>query len=411
MLMIITYYFGGILMAEFRIISITHDEDVDGIGSQSIAYRYFVTCGGTVTTKMIGEEIQQIIKFIPIRTDYSGFIAYWSAIFAKNIKMLPKRIQNSIPKEIKSYTQIMDYFYNMVTGTEIFDQKLKQILIANQDLYANPGWIVITDIGFNRTFEKLFDFWVESAFKIGYFDHHEIEQNVRDMLKKICTIYINDDIQTSAEIVREFFLSGDPIAQKISEYGSDADFNRFKIPETEKFQKIFNRKLGEEVLDFMMLSFAKGEFTNKMIDKIYLESKLWHDEQEKYLKTHTNVIQIEESKEGSIKFIIGSSGLRPGQITRQLQKDYKPDSEDIEKHVVYIGFNIDSAEVNLRSHNINTYKIARAFGGGGHRERSGFLLNKKYITFYEKGTTINPEKVNFRLLVNEIVTIINNSKE
>jgi oligoribonuclease NrnB/cAMP/cGMP phosphodiesterase (DHH superfamily) len=400
-------------MDKIKVVSLTHEEDMDGIGAQAIIYRFFKTSNISakkydILSDLFGRNIKEDIDLVCLRTNYTDYIMQWAAIFAKNIDKISKSIIDKLKLKSKKFEDIFESFYNYLSKSKISNFLLKQQIFENQSDYVNIQLIIITDLGFNENFESVLNVLENSKFIIAYFDHHEHPANIRDRYKKICVAYINDGIQTASEIASNYFLSGDDIAFNIAKFGADADFNKFKLPETEKFQSILNRKLTDEVFDAMMGFFAAGNFKQPLIEKLYQESVMWQNEQEEFLKTHTYSI-IKKTKDNvDINFIIGISKLKGERMTRIFQKIYTPKAEDVENVFVFIAIDAISREVNIRSHKINVLNIAKKYGGGGHSERAGFILLEKYNK-NPQSLEMDSSMIDYEQLTSDILKIIEKS--
>lgn len=397
-------------MDKLKVVSITHEEDMDGIGAQAIIYRFFKIPNLSLKQKEIindlfDSNITNNVDLYCCRTNYSDYLMQWAAIFAKNSDKLSEKITDQIKLNSRRFEDVFEWFYEYLAKSKMSNYFLKQKIIQNQENYANIQLIIITDLGFNQNFENVLKTIEQSKFKIAYFDHHDMDSTIRERFKKLCIAFINDGIQTSSEIVANFFLPIDDIALNIAKYGADADFNKYKIPETEMFQSILNRKLTDDVFDAMIMFFAKGDFHNQLIKKLYQESLLWQSEQENYLKEHTFSID-KTTKDGVIiSFILGVSKLKAERSTRLLQKTVYPQNEDIEKSYIFIAIDTFSREVNLRSHKVNVFIIAKAFGGGGHTERAGFILPEQYNK-NQNSIELNPTDLKVEALIDDIIKII-----
>ena len=79
-------------MKTFKIASITHGEDLDGVGSQSIIYRYFEILKKPLIAELLSSDqnfpSDTAVEVICLRTDYNDYMYYWSAILAQNLDKL-----------------------------------------------------------------------------------------------------------------------------------------------------------------------------------------------------------------------------------------------------------------------------------------------------------------------------------
>ena len=79
-------------MKTFKIASITHGEDIDGVGSQSIIYRYFEILKKPLIAELLSSDqnfpSDTAVEVICLRTDYNDYMYYWSALLAQNLDKL-----------------------------------------------------------------------------------------------------------------------------------------------------------------------------------------------------------------------------------------------------------------------------------------------------------------------------------
>jgi len=300
------------------IVSITHELDLDGLGSQAIIKRYF-----NKTLKNNNSEI--ILHY----THYSNFI-----------------------------------------------EKIKEILGAK----TLPDQLIISDIGFNDDFKKLFSLfkqYKEKSHKILWFDHHLIDKDNVEELKKILDLYLNDPKRCSAEIIKDYYLPDDSIAKKIAQYSRDIDFHTNKYSISSNLQSIIAYNRGSEsdeikkrIVDLM----ANGIFENEWFNEQLINIKKWEKKQFKFALEHIKLLEIEEFGKIAISF----AEMGGGKLTSLLKENY-PDAK------VFIGIDARYNEITLHSNYINCRELARHFKGGGHKNRAGF----KYETIFIKENEIN----------------------
>lgn len=300
------------------IVSITHELDLDGLGSQAIIKRYF-----NKTLKNNNSEI--ILHY----AHYSNFI-----------------------------------------------EKIKEILGAK----TLPDQLIISDIGFNDDFKKLFSLfkqYKEKSHKILWFDHHLIDKDNVEELKKILDLYLNDPKRCSAEITQDYYLPDDSIANKIAKYSRDIDFHTKKYSIASNLQSIiaYNRgyesdEVKKKIVDLM----SNGIFENDWYNEQLINIKKWENAQSNFALDHIKLIEIEEF--GTIAITFAEIG--GGKLTSVLEENY-PAAK------VFIGIDVRYNEITLHSNYINCRELARYFKGGGHKNRAGF----KYETIFIKENEIN----------------------
>lgn len=245
------------------IISITHEIDLDGLGSQAIIKRYFT--------------------------------------YFKNTKS----------------DDILCYYAHYINFKEVVQEVLSKI--------TPEGLLIISDIGFNEDFMELFPLFEkckEKNCRIYWFDHHIVDKEIQRVLKNTLEEYINDPIRCTAEIIKDYYLPHDSIAIKIASFSRDTDFKTKKYAIASKIQSIisFNRgnelkKNKEKIVSLM----ADGIFENEWYEKQLIKIRVWEEEQTQFAINHAKLIKIEEFG----KFIISFAKLSGGKVVSIL-KDYYP---------------------------------------------------------------------------------------
>ncbi|MBY9004199.1 MAG: hypothetical protein KGD73_09535 [Candidatus Lokiarchaeota archaeon] len=287
------------------IVSLTHEHDLDGLGSQAIIKRYF--------------DLKDKDK-------------------ASSLTLL--------------YAQYID-----------FSDKIKFILNSDE----LPNELIISDIGFNESFLEIFPL-IKKAFacgcRISWFDHHIVNPDVKEQIKSMTTLYVNNEKKCATEIIQNHFLPSDNIAIRIAELAHDSDFKPIKIKLAKNLQSIIGFNRGEEKLQerrYIVDLLSKGKFTHQWFDSQLKNIKDWIDEQSNLALETAKKYQLDKKKE----FVISYSKIGGGKINDILREKY-PDL------FAYIGIDIRYGEIIIHSDNINCRNFALTFGGGGHEERAGF---------------------------------------
>lgn len=301
------------------IVSLTHEHDLDGLGSQAIIQRYF------------------------------------------NLKF---KIQNN---EIS-------YFFADYTN---FVEKIRRILSTE----PIPSQLIISDLGFNDSFKEIFPYFEEAkknGCKISWFDHHIVDASIKDEIKSLIHIYINNPERCAAEIVKDYFMKDDSIASKIAEFARDTDFRTNKYKLASDIQSIisFNRgaQYDQNKHEIVRL-LSQGDFHNSwFMDQLNALNK-WLEEEITYTLDHAIVVPMESF--GDI--IVSWAKIGGGRITRILKQTY-PDAK------AFIGVDTRNNDIIIYSDFINCREFAKEFDGGGHKERAGF----KYSHIFEKNLLPNP---------------------
>ncbi|MFX1493219.1 MAG: DHH family phosphoesterase [Promethearchaeota archaeon] len=243
------------------IVSITHEHDLDGLGSQAIIKRYF--------------------DFF-----YKG--------------------------ERQEFKQYFAHYLDFV-------KKMKNIL--SSDL---PSQLIITDIGFNEDFKQLFSLLGKAKNKgcrILWFDHHLVSNEIKERIKNFAFHYKNDPLMCTAEIVKDHYLPNDSIALKISELARDSDFKTNKFQFADELQLIIGYNRGEskylKKLELVNL-LSKGEFQKPWFSTQLEELRSWFNKESVFALNHAKIVNIEDFGNLAISF----AGISGGKITDLLKKEY-----------------------------------------------------------------------------------------
>ncbi|UCC19021.1 MAG: hypothetical protein JSV62_13075 [Promethearchaeota archaeon] len=245
------------------IISITHELDLDGLGSQAIVRRFFV------------------------------------------------RIERENIDKIKLYYAHYKNFIDVIKKT--------------LDVITPSGYLIISDIGFNDEFLNLFPLFKEikkKNCKIFWFDHHIIDEQIEKKLINCIDVYINDQNRCSAEIVKDYYLRDDSIAIKIASFSRDSDFHTKLYNTATNLQSIIAFNRGNEsngnkrkIVELM----SEGVFENDWYNEELTKIKVWEETESQFALNHKKVIEIENFG----NFIISFAKIGGGKIVRLL-KDHFP---------------------------------------------------------------------------------------
>jgi len=300
------------------IVSLTHEHDLDGLGSQAIIRRYF-----NLSSENHDDEI--IYYF----ADYTDFVEKINAILS----------------------------------TEPF-----------------PSHLIISDIGFNDSFKEIFSIFKDAekkGCKISWFDHHIVDESVKEELRTLIHLYINDTEKCAAEIVKDYYLQNDPLASKIADFARDTDFRTNKYNLASNLQSIISYNRGtqndqnkHEIVRLLSL----GDFHNPWFTSQLKALKKWLEAESAFALNHAIVFPMELFGE----FVISWAKLGGGRITRILK----------EKHAdakAFIGIDTRNNDIIIHSDFLNCRDFARDFKGGGHKVRAGF----KYPQIFEKANVLN----------------------
>ncbi|TFF85243.1 MAG: hypothetical protein EU518_01515 [Promethearchaeota archaeon] len=309
------------------IVSITHEVDLDGLGSQAIIKRYY--------EKKLG----------------------------------------IVPEEISLYYAHYTNFKQRIN--EIFDNSI-------------PESLIITDIGFNKDYKEIFPLFkklINKNCKIYWFDHHLIDIAFAEELIHTIELYYNDFQKCSAEIVKDFYLPEDQIANEIAQFAHETDFGINQSKKAIELQSIisFNRgKKNDQNKKKIVKLLSNGEYENKWFSEELRKSEKWQKSEQKRIEKNIQLIEINNFGE----LILSYAKMSAGSIAKYL-KQYYPDKNG------YLGIDQRYDELVLYSTKINCRNIAVKFDGGGHKNRAGFKFDKISID-------TNIKKQFLEILISEI---------
>ncbi len=295
------------------IVSLTHEHDLDGLGSQAIIRRYF-----NLSSENRNNEITYFFA------DYTNFV---------------EKI-------------------NTILSTEPF-----------------PSQLIISDIGFNESFKDIFSVFKNAekrGCKIFWFDHHIVGESIKEELKTLIHLYINDTKKCAAEIVKEYYMKNDPIASKIAEFARDTDFGNGKDNLASDLQLIISYNRGiqnDQNMHEIVRLLSQGDFHNPWFTQQLKPSKKWLEEESTFSLNHAMVFPV--GLLGDI--VISWAKIGGSQITRVLKQEYS-------NAKAFIGIDTRNKDIIIHSKFINCRELAREFEGGGHKPRAGF----KYPHIFEK---------------------------
>jgi len=215
--------------------------------------------------------------------------------------------------------------------------------------------------------------------KISWFDHHIVDPRVKEKIRSMSSIYLNDENRCAAEIVQNYFLPNDDIAIRIAELARDSDFKTKKFQFATNLQSIIGYNRGEEKLlerRYLVDLLSKGEFSHPWFDSQLNEIQYWIEEQSNLALNTATKYKLDKDKE----FIISFSGIGGGKINDIVREKYP-------QIFAYIGIDIRYGEIIIHSEHINCRDFAISFGGGGHKERAGF----KYMHIQLDDGKLNPQ--------------------
>jgi len=374
-----------ILMDPFNVVSITHSDDFDGIGSQAIIYRYFSILHNRIPDNC-GQFSDSNVNLILFQTDYQDYLYYWAAMITGFKQKLSEIKINFIQEWKSTYLQLHN-----VTNTKDLELKYGKIskeaeshIQENLDLWSKTDLIIVTDIGYNKAFVSLYPLLKEFNVPLLYFDHHYHPQKSKKFFKKYCIRQKIKPSSCATQIVQKFFLPRDPISKSIANLGVDTDYGKYSISNSQEIMSLISyfRKNYEE-LNRIVRKYAEGTFFDEDLNKKYESIEQWENKQVESLLQSLQYYTLPSLKGNSVKVIVGHSQLRSGRSMNHLEIAYSQNQlipQVTKNHkVILLTLDQQSLNTNIKSEKINVHKIAEHFGGGGHINRAGFRFPAKFI--------------------------------
>jgi oligoribonuclease NrnB/cAMP/cGMP phosphodiesterase (DHH superfamily) len=246
------------------IVSITHEHDLDGLGSQAIIKRYF----NSINT-------HENIKYLDAH--YNNFMA-----------IIDKTLNSPFP----------------------------------------PSQLIITDIGFNSSFISLFNLFESAHKKkctIIWLDHHVVDEKVKAKLSLLTNKYINDTGKCAAEIVRDYFLPNDPIAIGIADFARDTDFKTEEYQLASDIQLIIGYNSGKKGMknrQRIVNLLSMGKFQDPWFTTQLKKLHKWNIKESEYALKKAKCFTIENFGD----YCISYANMGGGKITQLLKKEH-PESK------------------------------------------------------------------------------------
>ncbi|NHI91136.1 MAG: hypothetical protein EAX96_01450 [Candidatus Lokiarchaeota archaeon] len=227
--------------------------------------------------------------------------------------------------------------------------------------------IIIADLGFNEGLINLIPLFRNSKAEIIWFDHHHLAEKYKKILQDSITLVRAEDKTVSTELINNFYFGNDRILNKIAKLAHISD-NKIHNETANKLGLVIDgSQNNEEDLLKIIELLLNGEFDNNWINKKFL------DLQNSYMEEYEKIIErIEEYKLKNLRILLSWSDLvTASRISQYFIELHNPD--------VAIGVNSKTRQVNLKSKKHVIRQIARAFHGGGHDHRAGFIYPKNPI--------------------------------
>lgn len=392
-------------MSPINIISLSHSDDFDGIGSQSILHRYFIELKNPIPDQF-GDFSDKEVSIHFFQADYQDYLFYWAAIFAGNTTktstdstLFIKEFNSAILKlhEVKDIQELR-YKYNSA-GDVAQNRVFKSI-----NIWKDMDLLIISDIGYNKTFKPLFKMLEEIDLPVVYFDHHKHDAETKEILTKYCRIYDVNEKLCTTQIVHRFFLPDEKISKFIGDLGADTDFGRYKMPTSKEIMSIisYHRK-SPHILSKIIKNYSQGINLDADLKKEYQIIEKWENGEAKKMVDSLKEIPLTINEDKQVLVFFGLSILRSGRSMNHLYSYIQNKMRLKKSEEIIILFTVDSKNMNtnIKSDDTDVHKIAEHFGGGGHKSRAGFRFPRRCVN-KDYDTPIIMENIKLTEFLNEV---------
>lgn len=250
---------------------------------------------------------------------------------------------------IEPISFLADY-YNFVN---VFQEALKH----------NPNVLIITDIGLNR---EVIDEIIEplrnlKARKI-WIDHHKAPKDLKELLIEVLDEFIHDTSICAAELVQKRFMPNDDISKKIAQIAHNSDFDIADRLVDIYYTLIDYHRYSLKDLEKIRGIFIEGNLEDPKIMEEYLDAYRVFEAERDRIKRELVVITIA----GKTISVAYSNLIPRGKMTKYLA--------EISNEDINLAIDTTNFRIGLRSDTTDVAAIATKFGGGGHKNRSGFTF-------------------------------------
>ncbi len=374
-------------MTTINIVSLTHSEDFDGIGSQAIIHRYFSVLK-KLTPKKFGFPADTQVNLTLLQTDYQDYLFYWAA-FITGFKLKSSiSIDDFESVWISTFLQLhyVDTIEDLEKSYKMVSEASKKRILEGERIWKEIDLLIITDIGYNKVFTSLFPFLEKYSIPFVYFDHHNHDEKTIKFYREHCKDQIIDTKKCATQIVHEYFLPNDAISKHISDIGADTDFSKYELPYSKEIMSVISFYRSEwDQLEEIIKNYSKGLFFTEDLLEKYKSIITWEDAEFDELIDSLLSTKHTFSNENTIYFIIGVSNLRAGRSTNRLEQARKHSelgnkiNMDLPEPLIVLTIDRKTLNSNIRSKTLDVHKIAEHFGGGGHTHRAGFRFPQHLV--------------------------------
>lgn len=273
---------------------------------------------------MIDQQITKDIVVLYHAECNDGFGGAWAAWkkFGDSADYIPVGHESSLPEGLKE----KEVFFIDIIPDGIDEEKFKEIINENKSVVA--------------------------------IDHHKTNEPKMRWFKE----YSFDNNHSGAVLAWEYFYPGKPIP-KLLLFIEDGDIWKWEYPESDKFLSVltlydyeFNiwDKIASDIENQQRLTeyLSKGEIISKYSQKII-----------DWLSRTAILVEFEDNK----IYSVNAPDFIKGRIANELAEKFPPFA------IVWVQEK-DMISVSLRSwkNDFDVSKIAKKYGGGGHKAAAGF---------------------------------------
>jgi oligoribonuclease NrnB/cAMP/cGMP phosphodiesterase (DHH superfamily) len=393
-------------MCAFTILSLTHSDDFDGIGSQAIIHRYFSVLKKPIPTEF-HDKPNELVSLKLFQSDYQDYMFYWAAIitgFKQKTSNIPLNFEKIWKKTYLELHQVQSD-KELVENFSMVSKAAKKRILDNSSLWKSVDLVIITDIGINEVYrEMLLDLIKKNDIPFAYFDHHKHSQDAQEFYKKHSKKYVinSSKFTCATRIVHDFFLPNDEISQNIAKLGFNTDHEKCTMPDSKEIMTVISyyRKDGNK-LNEIVEKYSNAVNFDEQLKKIYIPIKIWEDAEFDKIKSTLLLTKHRFSDGTLIHFLIGVSELRAGRLMDRLEDArYQSQLEILnplssDDKLVLLAIDRNELNSNIHSKSLDVQKVAEHFGGGGHWDRAGFRFPPKLIS-KEKRKNFIPHDIDLK---------------
>ena len=370
-------------MSPLNIVSLSHSDDFDGIGSQAILHRYFVELKKPIPERF-GDFSDKEVRIHFFQADYQDYLFYWAAIIAGF------KTKNSInPEDFSLELRSTTLKLHNASDMDELRRKFKTTgdvarnrIYLSEEIWKNMDLLILSDIGYNKTFKPLFRMLEELNIPIVYFDHHEHDEDTTRFLSKYCRVYEINEALCTTQLVHRFFLLGDKTSKFIGDLGADTDFEKYEMRTSKEIMSLISYyRKNPCMLHKIIENYSLGINLDSYLKQEYNTINKWETEAAKRMLDSIREIPLFINEKKHVRVFLGISSLRSGRSMKHLYTAVKNGmfSGKPGETILLLTIDEQSLNTNIKSDHVDVHKIAEHFGGGGHKKRAGFRFPSIHV--------------------------------